>query len=170
MNDADSNLVVKALGKALDTEIKFITLGMSRAKPSNGQKSVEKKIIICFGRTKVYILLESLNSVKAEFDYSHIVKVVLDKTLRNYLRIYLDEIKYPKMRSFCICLKDRGFFVKNLMCYYSIYYMNYCGIVNELVIKEKEVLMSKANYVSKGLGVLHNTPDGFISRNIKKYE
>lgn len=172
MNDQERDLVVKALGKALDTEIKFITLALTKSKPKNSKsKSVDKKIIICFGRAKIFILLESLETVKAEFEYSSINKVVLDKSLRNYLRIHLDESKHPKMRSFCLCLKDRGFFVKNLMCYYSIFYMSVYGEVKELLIKEKDgVITDKAANVTKGLGVIHNTPDGYSTRIIKKYE
>jgi hypothetical protein len=172
MNDNERDLVIKALGKSLDTEIKFITLAMTKSKPTNSKaKSVDKKIIICFGRSKIFILLESLESVKAEFEYSTIKKIVLDKNLRNYLRIYLDEVKYPKMRSFFLCLKDRGFFVKNLMCYYSIYYMSFFGEVKELLIKEKEgIMFDKATNVTKGLGVIHNTPEGYITRSFKKYE
>jgi hypothetical protein len=171
MNEISRDLIVKALGKALETEIKFITLVVTKAKIKDKARSVDKKIIICFGRTKIFILLESLDSVKAEFEYSAIKKVVLDKNFKNYLRIHLDPLKYPKSKSFFLRVKDRGFFVKNLMCYYSIYYMKYYGIVCDLLIKERDgVLSEKGSNIIKGGGVIHNTPDGFIIRTMKKYE
>ena len=69
MSEVNRDLIVKALGKALETEIKFITLVVTKAKIKDKARSVDKKIIICFGRTKIFILLESLDSVKEEFEF-----------------------------------------------------------------------------------------------------
>ena len=171
MSEINRDLIVKALGKALDTEIKYITLVVTKAKIKDKARSVDKKIVICFGRSEIFILLESLDNIKARFEYSAITKVVLDKNYKNYLRIHLDPLKYPKSKSFFLRVKDRGFFVKNLMCYYSIYYMKFYGIVCDLIIKERDgVVSEKGSNIVKGGGVIHNTPDGYTSRTLKKYE
>jgi len=180
INSDQCDPLIKALGKSLDTEIKFVTIAITREelkdnKKVKTKKSNEKTIIIVLGKEKIYILLEDFKEVKIEFDYLKIKAIYLDKKNPNVLWIALYKEMMEeniKINGFHVFVKDRVLFVKSLICYHSIYMMYKVGEVDELLVKEKdfEIELNSDSILRKGKTLIHNSPDNFIKKSKSGFE
>src|SRR6185437_8022587 len=110
------NIIIKAISKSLHTEIKYITLALTTGKNPNQYKKEleEKKVVICMGNEKLFILLENFEEVKLEIEYDAISKIYCDKDNQSSVLIYLDADKQTgkKYEGFYVFLKNRPLFVK----------------------------------------------------------
>lgn len=181
INSDQCDPLIKSLGKSLDTEIKFVTIGITleKNKDIENQKykklTNEKTIVIVFGKEKLYIFLEDFKEVKIQFDYLKIRAIYLDKKNPNVLLIALKKELMEenlKISGFYIFVKDRVLFVKSLICYHSTYMMYKVGEVDELQVKEKdfEMELNTDSILRKGKTLIHNTPDNFIKKSKSGFE
>jgi len=163
------------LGKTLNTDIKFISLAMTPSKkPKGPEKSRDQNIVVCLGLEKLYIFREDFKTIKASVTYENIQKIIIDKLNRNKVRIDVNKIEGGQNCSnFPIILKDRGVFVKSIICYASIYYMRKYGTINEITLVQKEIhndLEVVSLALSKGLDVVHDDPKNFEKARKNGYE
>ena len=171
------NLIIKTLGKTLNTDIKFVSLAVTLTSNSGkNNEDREKNVIVCLGLEHLFIFLEDFKKPKALIPYEAIQKITLDKLNIHKVRIDIDtshsEIKNCG-RNFPILLKDRGVFVKSIMCYSSIHYMKKHGTIKEISIFQKEIhndLDLELNALKKGCGVVHDIPIGFKAKQSNGYE
>jgi hypothetical protein len=176
INSDQCDPLIKSLGKSLNTEIKFVSIGIGLEKSKDGKKkNKERTIIIFFGKEKFYIFIDDFKECKLSFYYLNIKTIYLDKYNKNVLLLQLDKNAMDgknKIRGFYIFVKDRVLFVKSLLCYHSTYLMYKKGEVDELPIKEKnfEMILNNDSILHKGKTILHNVPDGFIRHNKNGFE
>ena len=170
INTDKENIIINSISKALNTEIKYITLALTSGKNQYKKEINEKKIVICMGTEKLFILLDDLQEVKLEIEYDAITKIYIDKDNSVSVLISLDSLKFKgskKYEGVYIFIKDRPLFVKSLLCYHTIYFMEKYGIVTELSVKEKNLNLrfkKEGSLLNKGKEVIHNTPEGFEKR------
>ena len=140
---------------------------------SDTDKSRDRNIVVVLGLEYLYIFQTDFKKIKAMVPYDSIQKIIIDKLNRNKVRIDINKIDDQKCLNFPIILKDRGIFVKSIMCYASIYFMRKFGEIHEISIYQMEIHMDLdviSLALSKGLDVIHNTPSGFEKISKNNYE
>ena len=173
INNEEQNIIIKAMSRSLDTDIKFLTLALTIIKSKNNPNGLEEtSVVILLGKEKLFVLLEDFKEVKVQVDYTAITKVYLDMDNIYSFLICLDKNKLTsgkKLDSIHIFVKDRPVFIKSLICYHSIHSMRVNGVVSELKIKKKKFFIENKedSLLTKGLEMVHNHPETFI-RVVKK--
>ena len=166
----DENIIINAISKSLSTEIKYITLALTiNINPRNPNKFIEKPIAILLSRENIYILLQNIRSIKFQFSYEVIEKIIIDDDKRNALKLilkpHLIPSPFPKLSCLYLFVKDRGKFVKTLLCYHSIYTMEKNGEMSELRIIKKSLLLKNIDFrkslLSKDKNIILQNPPNF---------
>lgn len=176
-DESNSNLIVKSLGKAMKTEVKFVTIIYILSDQKNHLNELESvQLVLLLGRENIFILTSDFVSVKLNLRYDKIKDLLLDPENKNCLQLRflstVDQLTQKPIESFMFFLKERKQFVKSLVCYHSIYHMAQLGKVTEISIKQKVINTTKQKIpiLSKGKKLNHNLPDGFVKRRIAEYE
>lgn len=166
-----NNIIIKALSRALETDINFLCLALIVGKSSSNSKlQEESQVVILMGKEKLFILTEDFKTIKLQIEYASITQVYLDSEVIYSLIINIDKSKLSsnvKIDTLTISVKDRSAFIKSLICYHSIYYMEMEGVVSELQIKSKNFKMDvrEDSLITKGQEMIHNEPESFIKMN-----
>ena len=166
----EENIIINAISKSLSTEIKYITLALTiNINPRNPNKFIEKPIAIMLSRDNIYILLQNIKSIKFQFSYEVIEKIVIDDDKRNALKLVLNPelilSPFPKLSCLYLFVKDRRKFVKTLLCYHSIYTMEKKGEMSEIRIIKKSLLLKNIDFrkslLSKDKNIILQNPPNF---------
>lgn len=151
-----------SLGKSLNTEIKFVSIAKFRyfdelGKEIKTERSVGAvvKNIICLGKDSCYILQGDLQKIIEEFYYENIEGIEIDQKNLDIFSIWVNPkyLKNIKAKKILVIAKFRADLIKNIMCYYSIFYMTKHYVVKEIKIAlSKEIVEDKKkNEIKKGL-------------------
>lgn len=166
----EENIIINSFSKSLSAETKYITLALTINKnPRNPNKYIEKPISIFLSRDNFYILLQTFKTIKFSFSYEVIEKIILDEDKKNALKVILNPDKVPKeykaIGSFYLFVKDRGKFVKTLLCYHSIYFMEKHGEMHEIKIVKKSLFLKnidfRKSFLSKSKNIILSQAPGF---------
>lgn len=149
----NNNILLKCLSKSLKTEIKSISV--CRVKffdlSGNDKKYIKEKFnfvkqIICLGVEKFYVLQGNLNMLIEIFNYEDIDGLEIDNKNPECFTIWFKTsgpFSKNKIKRIVVLAKYRGVFIKDIMCYYSIYYLikhNYVKELNLALNKSEEGL------------------------------
>jgi len=134
----NENILVKNLGKALNTTIKFVAVAKIYPKPDKKSKIPPEEIFFCLGIKKVFILAIDLNKSKMVFDYPAIDYISIESGFQDkeIFYIYFKKTKQVNVELIKIYSKFRANLIKNIMCYYSIYHMNQNAEIKDIPIEE----------------------------------
>lgn len=151
--DNATNIIALSLGKAMQTDIKYITYCFIRKKidKDNPGGVPNVPVISCLGKDAVYFFRENFQKPFLIFRYSKIDHILIENKSKYTLMIVFNDDK----DFFCeatdkkdnnvkfalpyihLTIPDRNYFIENLMCYYSVYYISEIKIMKELVIKKE---------------------------------
>ena len=144
--DVNSHLIGKALGYAFNTEIKFFTHCYLRVnKNSNqGKKKYDpyELSIISFGSQEIFIFKDNFKKSIFRFKYNKIKCITLENNIKYNIMIHLDgvyqELKEKKIKEIpylYLIIPERNYFIENLMCCYTVFYILSEGCMKNLLIK-----------------------------------
>jgi hypothetical protein len=191
--ESEIDIINKSLGKSLKTDIKYVVIvsirfykidnkegfptlpnGTTSSTGTQFDKSTWKKILF-ISKEKIYILSEDMSRIIEQFRYENIKEIELDNKNSELATIYLrDQLKNTKGMRFTVTCKYRGIFIKNLMCYYSVYFMhNFFSVKNLTVYTSADPIENKLKAAKlKGLSskyklITQKSYDFFIKYSIK---
>jgi hypothetical protein len=167
------DVVMKVIGKALGTKIKYIEAMTIVSKTDDGCQE-EKVYNILLGIDGVYITKDDYNEIKFTFEYSAVNSISLDDGNLNGIIFHLDLIErkgYPPA-TLSLNVRNRDRFVKSLMCYYSIHFMYKFGKMGELVITKcnQNMGIGKTKILNSGIEVKPDIPKGYIKKAVNGFE
>lgn len=162
---SENNSLIKCLGKSLKTEIKFIAICKFRFYDELGKeiryKSIDQgqKQIICLGRDRMFLIKGDMSKIIERLRYDSFNCIELETRNMDSFSLWVDtsllDDADSKLRRVVITAKFRGILVKNILCYYSVYYMtNYHEIrdLKMLLCKESD---NKKEEAKKGLSRIY---------------
>jgi len=133
-----NNILVKNLGKALNTKIKYVAI----AKIYENKSYAE--IYFCLGIKRVFIIDIHLQKIKTSFSYDSmraLIKDNIDKEVGvleiEFCNGYTIECAINNKIKFSSMFRKT--LAKNIMCYYSIYHMNKNSEVRDLTVKATKI-------------------------------
>lgn len=155
----------KCLGEALNTEVKFVAISKFKYYDVTGKeiKNVIKNLqgiskhIICLGRESIYILQGDMQRIVEKFEYEMIEGLEIDQKNFDVFSLWLDpkNMNNVKAKKITIIAKFRAEIIKNIMCYYSIYFMTTYFEVKEVMICLCNELDQKKEEAKKGLSRIY---------------
>ena len=132
-----SNVIIKCLGKALNTKIKFICSGNvkfydSSSKDITSRVTKERlgdirkpcSVYICLGKKYIFFLKSDLRSIYECLSYENLLPLELDKKNLDLIHIGINsskQMKNPDIAKISVNMKNRRVLLNNLLCYYTIY-------------------------------------------------
>lgn len=145
-----SNSIIRCLSKTLNSEIKFITIVSIKyissdseihKKPHVTGEVINNDKIFCLGEEKVFILDDQMRRLEESFKYEAISHIKKEAKQECFLLIFKQgtKLKNPMTSKFLFTTKSRGNLLKNIMCYYSIYYMYKYALIKSLIIYTDDV-------------------------------
>ena len=125
---SDDNVIFKCLGEALSTDIKFIAIVKFKYYNSVGKEIKKKdpnKQIICLGKERIFLLQGDMQKIIDNFSYENIDGLEIDRKNLELFSIWVDPdgLSNIKAKKILVSAKFRSDVIKNIMCYYSIYYV-----------------------------------------------
>ena len=143
METNNSNVIIKCLGKALKTPIKFIfTADIKFYALLNKIIFGENKTtsLICLGKKFIFFLREDMKQIYEVISYENIKSIESDKKSIYILHLIIkssDKMKYKKTTKISISSKNIKSFKNNLMCYYTVYNEYYYNNIKEIKFEDK---------------------------------
>lgn len=167
------NSIINCLGKSLKTEIKSIAISkVTILDVSNIEILKQKsKQVICLGVKRLFILQGDLKRLLEYIDYEEIEGLEIDN--KNY-EIFTIWLKGPsigsrhKIKRIIVQARYRGVLIKNMICYYSIYYQLTYGEI-------RDIKLAISNYdnqeeIKEKLGIKKGLSRIYKQLNSKGYE
>ena len=143
METNNSNVIIKCLGKALKTPIKFIfTADIKFYSLLNKIIFGENKTtsLICLGKKFIFFLREDMKQIYEVISYENIKSIESDKKSIYILHLIIkssDNMNYKKTTKISISSKNIKSFKNNLMCYYTVYNEYYYSNIKEIKFFDK---------------------------------
>ena len=129
----ENNCTYNCLGTMLNDKITYISVSMEQnLNKDHYLKNVtilDKEVVVCIGISKLYFLLNDFE-VKDSFEYKQVKEVLID-TVNTYRTMIILE----NSKKIMINVKNRNELIKNLFCYYSIFYMEVYGEIKEIELR-----------------------------------
>lgn len=176
----EHNLLIKSLGKSIKTEIKHVSTCKIKFFNTN-QKEIKynfknasyKNEFFSLAKESIYILNDSLDEVIEVISYKEIEGLELDPkyndwfymyiTTESHINPYKNKEKRRNLRKISIRVKSREYLVKNILCYYSIFFM-----WKENVIKDLKIIRSQVELTEKEKKQLKKTKNKGLSREFRQ--
>lgn len=138
--DISSNLLAQTLGKAMNTDIKYICYCFIRRKLDENKKGCipNVPVIVCLGKKDIFIFKDNFKNASFLFSYDSIDHIVIEDKNKYSLMIVLNDKKIPYVN---LTIPDRNVFIESLMCYYSVFYISDKKKMKDLVIKKRDKLL-----------------------------
>jgi hypothetical protein len=145
----NTNILTKNLSNALDSEVKYVSFAsvkffnrhnkevkLTGDKKEKGVVENYGKFVILLGTEKIIIAPEDMKKIIETFSYEHIYCIDIDQKMKEHFSIILrGELPQTSARSILLHTTCRESFIKSLMCYYSIYFMQKYTEIKELKVK-----------------------------------
>lgn len=158
-----SNVIIKCLGKALKTTIKYICSGNVKFYDSSGKDITTKitqekvsdvrrpcSVFICLGQKFIFLLKSDMRKIYETLSYENLLPLELDKKNQDLLYLPIKaskRMKNPEIAKISVHMKNRKVLLNNVLCYYTIYYEYYYQTIVSLGYKDEGV--SKENKEKK---------------------
>ena len=172
------NVLLQTLSKGLDGKIKLIMNCYIYKKIHKDSKYIIKKdpsfICLCFD--KLIIVSEDFNEKKIIVSYENIEKISWDSESQNDLMIsqievQIDDKLYTLDKSFYFGFNNsRSNFVKSLITYSGIYFIQTQGIIKDLpIFTNEKLLFSNGSKRPFELNFIPNQVEGCLKQSYKNY-
>lgn len=153
----------KCLGKSLKTEVKFIAIVKLKFMDSLGKEiknvfpSGITKHLICFGKESISLLQGDMQQIIEKFTYEAIVGIEIDNKNLEVVSLWVQPslMVNIKAKKITITAKFRADLIRNIMCYYSVYYMTTFFKVKEIKISIVNDIKEENKEKKKGLSRLY---------------
>ena len=158
-----SNVIIKCLGKALKTSIKYVVAAnvkffeqfnkeiTSKVTKQNNNLNTSVTMFICLGKKFIFFIKDDMKKIYECISYKNLISYEYDKKSSETLILNTQNIKKLDYTIVKISVnsKNRNVFKNNIMCYYSIYYQYY----HDKIISLKE---NETNNKNKKLEIKEN--------------
>ena len=154
-----SNVIIKCLGKALKTTIKYICSGNVKFYDSSGKDITTKitqekvsdvrrpcSVFICLGQKFIFLLKSDMRKIYETLSYENLLPLELDKKNQDLLYLPIKaskRMKNPEIAKISVHMKNRKVLLNNVLCYYTIYYEYYYQTIVSLGYKDEGVSKEK---------------------------
>ena len=161
-----SNVIIKCLGKALNSKIKFICSGNvkfydSSSKDITSRVTKERlgdirkpcSVYICLGKKYIFFLKSDLRSIYECLSYENLLPLELDKKNLDLIHIGINsskQMKNPDIAKISVNMKNRKVLLNNLLCYYTIYYEYKYQMIKSLAYKDESENKEQKKKENKG--------------------
>ena len=159
----DNNVIIKCLGKALKTSIKYVVAAnvkffeqfnkeiTSKVTKQNNNLNTSVTMFICLGKKFIFFIKDDMKKIYECISYKNLISYEYDKKSSETLILNTQNIKKLDYTIVKISVnsKNRNVFKNNIMCYYSIYYQYY----HDKIISLKE---NETNNKNKKLEIKEN--------------
>lgn len=179
----EDNILTECLGKALKTEIKFVTLVYPTFFTSlNKQIRLESipntHMMLCLGKECIFFVDNDKKIIIEQFCYSSLYYMEISQKNKKLFNIYLNvPLQKCGASRITVINEFRGQLIKNIMCYYSVYFMFTNAEVKELKLFQLNDITSKypqkkkkeldTDPLKKYKLIAHRFYEYFIKLNVK---
>jgi hypothetical protein len=174
----DKSLIPLILGLAMETKIYHICIGYMKKKEKdvieiNGVKNWNITVILCLGKSTIFIFKEDLRETFKEIKYEDIDHVCIENHNKYFTAIVNKNFtgNYSDDNSLFFTLPHRNYFLENLICYHSVYHITELKEMIQLRLEKKEKILDikGENYIYNYKNIYHNPPSRYKAVMIQNY-